>query len=46
MRIEFRREVRQYTLRSILAVNVNFGNVTILIKNSRRVIKVKRFSFL
>ncbi|MCD6095737.1 MAG: IS200/IS605 family accessory protein TnpB-related protein [Thermoprotei archaeon] len=43
--IEFRREVKQYNIRSVLAIDVNFDNVTILIKDSRRVIKVKRLSF-
>jgi len=43
--IEFRKEVKQYSPRSILAIDVNFDNVTILIKNSGRVIKVRRFSF-
>lgn len=43
--IEFRRKVEQYNARSVLAIDVNFDNVTILIKNSRRVIKAKKFSF-
>ncbi len=43
--IEFRREIKQHNARSVLAIDVNFDNVTILIKNNRRVVKVGRFSF-
>ncbi len=43
--IEFRRKVEYYNARSVLAIDVNFDNVTIFIKNSKRVIKIKRFSF-
>ena len=43
--IEFRREIKQYNARSILAVDVNFDNVTIAIRKGKRIIKIKRFAF-
>jgi len=43
--IEFSREVKQYTPWSILAVDANFGNVTMVVVRGRKILSIKRFNF-
>lgn len=43
--IEFKRKVKQYTPKSIIADDVNFDNVTMVLMKGERIVKVKRFKF-
>ena len=43
--IEFKRKVKQYIPKSIIADDVNFDNVTMVLMKGERIVKVKRFKF-